>query len=368
MTLITYLSRVHFADGVLEDALYSELELNRYTRPFTICEVRLNNSEFAERLNSGIPIRSKAKHFAIEAGISQQDLVEDICRQFFRHKSDVLVAFGSSKAILIAGKCHEALSKKANPAIGKGNSGKMTASDFFAIPGVDGLPNMSPPRNISAKLASPYIKKQAQPSVIICDPTLTLGEPPEQTASAAVNTISRCIEAYLSKAYNPPADGIAFDGLARTVRNLPDVLKQDSLSKRRELMAAGLNGTLAQQKGAGMAQALTDALTYSSKSELDQGALKGILLPGVLNLVNEQNACSRRDQIRIALKIPNQESLQKGLLAFLSSLPLPSTLHELGVSQSNIMFAAKELTANEEFPMPDEATLLSLMGSVYGAA
>ena len=38
MTLITYVTRVHFADGVLEEALWSEVEVNRKTRPLIVTD------------------------------------------------------------------------------------------------------------------------------------------------------------------------------------------------------------------------------------------------------------------------------------------------------------------------------------------
>ena len=38
MTLITYLTRVHFADGVLEEALHGEMERNAKRRPLIIAE------------------------------------------------------------------------------------------------------------------------------------------------------------------------------------------------------------------------------------------------------------------------------------------------------------------------------------------
>ena len=41
MTLITYLTRVHFADGVLEEALWSELKVNHKSRPLIVTDPSL---------------------------------------------------------------------------------------------------------------------------------------------------------------------------------------------------------------------------------------------------------------------------------------------------------------------------------------
>ena len=53
------------------------------------------------------------------------------------------------------------------------------------------------------------------PRSAICDPLLTLGLPPYLTAATGMDAIAHCIETFLSPAFNPPADGIALDGLAR---------------------------------------------------------------------------------------------------------------------------------------------------------
>ncbi|MCU0940659.1 MAG: iron-containing alcohol dehydrogenase, partial [Burkholderiaceae bacterium] len=44
------------------------------------------------------------------------------------------------------------------------------------------------------------------PKVALCDPELTLGLPPRLTAATGMDAIAHCIETYLSKAVNPPAD------------------------------------------------------------------------------------------------------------------------------------------------------------------
>ena len=58
----------------------------------------------------------------------------------------------------------------------------------------------------------------ADPAAILCDPTLTLSASPADTAAAGMDALVHCLEAFLSTAYNPPADGIALDGLRRAVR------------------------------------------------------------------------------------------------------------------------------------------------------
>ena len=61
MTLITYVTRVHFADGVLEEALWSEVEVNRKTRPLIVTDETHLDSELYERLLAGLPVRTSVE-------------------------------------------------------------------------------------------------------------------------------------------------------------------------------------------------------------------------------------------------------------------------------------------------------------------
>ncbi len=49
MTLINYLTRVHFADGVLEEATHSEMEAHGKRRPLIIAEEGHLTGATAER-------------------------------------------------------------------------------------------------------------------------------------------------------------------------------------------------------------------------------------------------------------------------------------------------------------------------------
>ncbi len=53
------------------------------------------------------------------------------------------------------------------------------------------------------------------PKAAILDPELTLGLPPLLTAATGMDAIAHCMETFMAPAFNPPADGIALDGLAR---------------------------------------------------------------------------------------------------------------------------------------------------------
>jgi 4-hydroxybutyrate dehydrogenase len=68
------------------------------------------------------------------------------------------------------------------------------------------------------------------PKVAICDPTLTLGLPAHLTAGTGMDALTHCIETYVSTAYNPPADGIALDGLCRVAANIERAVARAPIS------------------------------------------------------------------------------------------------------------------------------------------
>ncbi|WP_136660694.1 iron-containing alcohol dehydrogenase [Nitratireductor sp. XY-223] len=372
MALITYLTRVHFADGILEEALRSELEHHGRKRPVVIADKGDFSSGFADRLFASFPIRTKAVQCEIPDSMSSREALSLIQKKYIGHRADALIAFGKGRLIGLAqfarfplAELGSADSKSADTKPGRC---KTKLPNLFAVPGIDGLtaaPIVS--ADHSALTNTRYSMSERLPTAIICDPTLTLGADSKSSASAGVNAITRCIEAYLSNAYNPPADGIALDGLQRSASNLHRVLNDDRLEVRREMMAASLNGALAQQKGIGASQAMGAALSSAARAELDQGALLRLFLPGVLRL----NAVPLKDKyqpIRRILGIKPRLSLADGVRVFFDRLPLPARLSEMGVTRKHIGRASSMVVEHGEPPasatLPDRADVAAIMHSV----
>lgn len=83
------------------------------------------------------------------------------------------------------------------------------------------------------------------PKAAICDPELTLGLPKGMTAATGMDAITHCIEAFLAPTVNPPADGVALDGLWRGWRHLPDAVKDGKdRDARWQMMMCSTEGAL----------------------------------------------------------------------------------------------------------------------------
>src|SRR5690606_27621600 len=129
-------------------------------------------------------------------------------------------------------------------------------------------------------------------------PTLTLDLTAQDVAGSGMDALTHCLETYIASAYNPPADGIARDGIRRAAAHLERaVADMADLAARREMMAAALNGALASQKGLGGVHAMSHALAGLGRGRLDHGAINAVLLPLVLEF-NQPAVAHRYDEIK----------------------------------------------------------------------
>lgn len=355
MTLITYITRVHFADGILEEALRSELEINKHNRPFVL--VRENRDDYEEdaleRLLAGIPNKRSIKLYECADGLPQEDVAVDIAKQYHANKSDVLLVQGSDSTIDLAKLSmvyighKKSLSRFTIAEAGSRLIGEQPLPTLYAVPTIHGFCSSV---SAHAKLVQTngthgrLMCRKLVPTVTICDPTLTSHQDAETTASTGVDAISRCLEAYLSPNYNPPADGIAFDGLRRAMQYLPKVLQEENIEFRREMMAAKLNSALALQKGLGTTQIIADGLQAACNHHIDLGSIRRILLPYIVKMnVDQKNPKLRALADLFGVEKPTD--ILAYIEDFLADLPLNNRLSGLGVKEKEIPRAA-EYSAN----------------------
>jgi 4-hydroxybutyrate dehydrogenase len=353
MTLITYVTRVHFADGVLEEALWSEMEVNRKTRPLIVTDSTHLESEMFERLLAGMPVRSSVRIFSDVPDIPNERAAEQIALEFRNHDRDLLIAFGRNTAIDLAKISRISIAHK-EPletfSFASGGSRRIgnNLPELYAVPSIQGFGaavSAHAPVILNGGERTRLMCKKLVPSVTICDPTLTLGAGRIESASAGVDALGRCLEAYLSPGYNPPADGIALDGLGRVIDNLHRVLEKDTVKARRELMAASLNGALALQKGLGTIHAIGCALETVTGRGLDPGALSRLLLPAVLQF-NADAAREKFGKLKQVFNSGDDVSPARSVADLLHALPLPGSLSEMGIVEEEIRTAA-DLAASD---------------------
>ncbi|QTD95314.1 iron-containing alcohol dehydrogenase [Burkholderia anthina] len=174
------------------------------------------------------------------------------------------------------------------------------------------------------------------PKVAICDPALTLGLPSMLTAATGMDAIAHCIETFLAPAFNPPADGIALDGLWRAWRHIERVTHQpDDRTARLNMMSASMQGALAFQKGLGCVHSLSHSLG-GINPRLHHGTLNAIFLPAVIEF--NQEAPTVRDEDKLnrlakAMGLGSGAEVAPSLRAMTERLGLPTGLAQLGVTR-----------------------------------
>lgn len=317
MTLITNPTRVHFADDVLQEALQSELERAGCKHPLLIAEDTLMEGEFSDRIHAGLPhtTRPSKLEFARDgdlrarvAALMEQEIIPD-----------VLVAFGSARAIELSRKCRYALTQKYRK-----------RPLLYAVPGIDGMPNPCT-RNLESW-------RSGLPSVLICDPTVALDAGQNQSVQAVVISLVRCVESYLATAFNPPADGMALDGLRRCVKSLPRTDVPGNLDLQRDVMAAGLNAAFSQEKGIGPASMLAAQLMQNDAGVSDEAELTQLLLRG---LMRTHDLDAEKADTLLKVLGGSEARLDHAVTRVLQRAPSPRSLSDLGFTAPHLDAAAR---------------------------
>ena len=96
------------------------------------------------------------------------------------------------------------------------------------------------------------------PTVVICDPQLTVGMPDFITAGTGMDAFAHCLEAFSSPHYHPMSQGIALEGMRLVKENLTSVYENPGdITRRAHMMSAAMMGATAFQKGLGAIHALS---------------------------------------------------------------------------------------------------------------
>ena len=175
------------------------------------------------------------------------------------------------------------------------------------------------------------------PKTAICDPELTFGLPPLLTAATGMDAIAHCMETFMAAPFNPPADGIALDGLQRAWAHIERATKDGSDREARlNLMSASMQGAMAFQKGLGCVHSLSHSLG-GVDPRLHHGTLNAMFLPAVITFnagadsVQKENRLLRMAQ---AMNLDSAGDIGEAIKDMNARLGLPSGLHAMGVTES----------------------------------
>lgn len=174
------------------------------------------------------------------------------------------------------------------------------------------------------------------PKAAICDPELTLGLPPVLTAATGMDAIAHCMETFMAAPFNPPADGIALDGLARGWAHIERATTHgQDREARLNMMSASMQGAMAFQKGLGCVHSLSHSLG-GVNPRLHHGTLNAMFLPAVVNFnaaaesVQKENRLNRMAQ---AMGLKSGSDIPEAIKDMNARLGLPTGLAAMGVTE-----------------------------------
>jgi 4-hydroxybutyrate dehydrogenase len=174
------------------------------------------------------------------------------------------------------------------------------------------------------------------PKVAICDPELTMGLPPRLTAATGMDAIAHCMETFMSAAVNPPADGIALDGLERGWSSIERATRDGQDREARfNLMSASIEGSLAFQKGLGCVHSLSHSLG-GVDPRLHHGTLNAVFLPAVIrfNAGAESMRKDRRlERMAHAMGLASGSDVAQAVKDMNARIGMPAGLAEMGVQR-----------------------------------
>ena len=355
MATLTYLTTTHFDFGSIQN-LNTELGKAGITRVFIATDAGVRAAGLVDKVTDALEDDLPISIFDETPGNPTEAAVTKAFEQYTADGCDGVLAIGGGSAMDL-GKAVALLAGSGgplaqyDPLAGGGQLVKAVAP-LLAVPTTAGTGSevsvgfviiMDDGRKLT--FASPlFIPKAA-----ICDPELTLGLPGTMTAATGMDAITHCIEAFLTPGINPPADGVALDGLWRGWRHLPEAVKNGQDREARwQMMMCSTEGALSFIKGLGAVHAMSHAAGRIARLNLHHGTLNAVFLPAVLRF-NAPECGDKYERLRLAIGLAPGADLADAVAAMNADIGLPAGLGAMGVEEDDIpeliAYAQKDLSA-----------------------
>ncbi|RZI65323.1 iron-containing alcohol dehydrogenase [Variovorax guangxiensis] len=341
MALINYITQIQIDFGAVQ-LLASECERIGIRRPLVVTDAGVRAAGVLDRVTAHLGGREFVVFDGTPSNPTERAMRAAVAL-YVANRCDGIVAVGGGSPIDLAkgvAVCatHEG-PLKSFAAI-EGGAARITAATapVIAVPTTAGTGSevgrgavliLDDGRKVG--VLSPYLV----PRVALCDPELTLGLPPFLTAATGMDAIAHCMETFMAPAFNPPADGIALDGLRRAWMHIETATSTPGDREARlNMMSASMQGALAFQKGLGCVHSLSHSMGGLSP-RLHHGTLNAILLPAVIRF-NASAPSMQKDQrlarMAQAMGVGGADDVAPAVTAMNRRLGLPTGLRDIDVS------------------------------------
>ena len=173
------------------------------------------------------------------------------------------------------------------------------------------------------------------PTVVICDPELTVGMPTFITAGTGLDAFAHCVEAFSSPHYHPMSQGMALEGMRLIKEYLPRAIADGTdIEARAHMMSAAIMGATGFQKGLGAIHALSHPI--GAMYHTHHGTTNAVCMPAVLQF----NRPAIQDVIQSASNYLDISGGFDGFCAYVDELNaasgIPRKLSGLGIENPDI--------------------------------
>jgi alcohol dehydrogenase class IV len=156
-----------------------------------------------------------------------------------------------------------------------------------------------------------------------------------------MDAIAHCMETFMAAPFNPPADGIALDGLTRGWAHIERATANgQDRDARLNMMSASMQGAMAFQKGLGCVHSLSHSLG-GVNPRLHHGTLNAMFLPAVVRFNAEAESVQKERRMQrmayamglgeIHPPLEAAEAISQAITDMNVRLRLPKGLAEMGV-------------------------------------
>ena len=343
MALIYYLTQVQFDFGAIK-LLKQECARVGITKPLIVTDPGVKAAGILQKALDALP-GIKVTVFDQTPSNPTEAAVRAAADVYKAHGCDGLIAVGGGSAIDCAKGVAIAATHE-GPLITyatiEGGSDKITdrAAPLIAVPTTSGTGSEVARGAIiivddHRKLG--FHSWHLLPKAAICDPELTLGLPAKLTAATGMDAIAHCMETFMSAAFNPPADGIALDGLERGWANIERATRDgNDRDARFNLMSASMQGAMAFQKGLGCVHSLSHSLG-GVDPRLHHGTLNAMFLPAVVGFNSSAESVQknqRLERMARAMGLASAGDIAEAIRDMNARLGLPTGLKALGVEHA----------------------------------
>jgi alcohol dehydrogenase class IV len=342
MSLINYITQIQFDFGAVR-LLKSECERIGIRRPLVVTDRGIRAAGIVHTVLDALGHGASVPIYDGTPPNPNESAVREAVALYRQSECDGIIAVGGGSSIDLAkgvAVCATHDGPLHSFAVIEGGAARITSATapVIAIPTTAGTGSevgrgailiLDDGRKVG--VISPYVV----PKSAICDPELTLKLPPTLTAATGMDAIAHCIETFLAPAFNPPADGIALDGLWRAWRHIERATRESGdRTARLNMMSASMQGALAFQKGLGCVHSLSHSLG-GINPRLHHGTLNAIFLPAVIDFnrdapsVQSEGKLARLAQ---AMGLGSGDEIGASIREMTARLGLPAGLSELGVT------------------------------------